>query len=106
MADRSITYLREIVEDVLVKVYKFIFPVDFITLDMEEDRARMGWIAGRSSGWRELAGAPTPARYALSRTIWVLFAPRSALFLVRDGVPMVLLARGDIADSKACWKED
>ena len=37
MADRSITYPREIVEDVLVKVDKFIFPVDFIVLDMEED---------------------------------------------------------------------
>ena len=30
LADRSITYLRGIVEDVLVKVDKFIFPVDFI----------------------------------------------------------------------------
>ena len=37
LADRSITYPREIVEDVLVKVDKFIFPVDFIVLDMEED---------------------------------------------------------------------
>ena len=37
LADRSITYPRAIVEDVLVKVDKFIFPVDFIILDMEED---------------------------------------------------------------------
>ena len=37
MADRSITYPRGIVEDVLVKVDKFIFPVDFIVLDIEED---------------------------------------------------------------------
>ena len=37
MANRSITYLRGIVEDVLVKVDKFIFLVDFIVLDMEED---------------------------------------------------------------------
>ncbi|XP_073041875.1 uncharacterized protein [Primulina eburnea] len=38
LADRSIKYPRGIVEDVLVKVDKFIFPVDFVVLDMEEDR--------------------------------------------------------------------
>ena len=38
LADRSITYPRGIVEDVLVKVDKFIFPADFIVLDMEEDK--------------------------------------------------------------------
>ncbi|KAJ8769816.1 hypothetical protein K2173_008222 [Erythroxylum novogranatense] len=37
LADRSITYPRGIIEDVLVKVEKFIFPVDFLVLDMEED---------------------------------------------------------------------
>ncbi|XP_020423839.1 uncharacterized protein LOC109950205 [Prunus persica] len=37
MADRSLTYPQGILEDVLVKVDKFIFPVDFIVLDMEED---------------------------------------------------------------------
>ncbi|XP_073120712.1 uncharacterized protein [Henckelia pumila] len=37
LADRSIKYPRGIIEDVLVKVYKFIFPVDFVVLDMEED---------------------------------------------------------------------
>ncbi|KAL0412071.1 UNVERIFIED_CONTAM: hypothetical protein Slati_3796800 [Sesamum latifolium] len=37
LADRSIKYPRVIVEDVLVKVEKFIIPVDFIVLDMEED---------------------------------------------------------------------
>ncbi|KAH9745008.1 hypothetical protein KPL70_003905 [Citrus sinensis] len=35
--DRSIKYPRGIVEDVLVKVDKFIFSVDFIVLDMAED---------------------------------------------------------------------
>ncbi|XP_017984308.1 PREDICTED: uncharacterized protein LOC108663603 [Theobroma cacao] len=38
LADRSYVYLRGIIEDVLVKVDKFIFPIDFIILDMEEDR--------------------------------------------------------------------
>ncbi|XP_073272456.1 uncharacterized protein [Primulina huaijiensis] len=38
LADRSLTYPRGIVEDVLVKVDKFIFPADFVILDMEEDR--------------------------------------------------------------------
>ena len=38
MADRSLTYPRGVIKDVLVKVDKFIFPVDFIVLDMEEDQ--------------------------------------------------------------------
>ena len=38
MADRSIAFPRGILEDVLVKIDKFIFPVDFVVLDMEEDR--------------------------------------------------------------------
>jgi hypothetical protein len=37
LADRSIKRPKGIVEDVLVKVDKFIFPADFIILDMEED---------------------------------------------------------------------
>ncbi|XP_073122003.1 uncharacterized protein [Henckelia pumila] len=37
LADRSIKYPRGIIEDVLVKVDKLIFPVDFVVLDMEED---------------------------------------------------------------------
>ncbi|KAL8104388.1 hypothetical protein AgCh_028553 [Apium graveolens] len=38
LVDRSITYLRGIVEDVLVKVDKLIFPADFVILDFEEDK--------------------------------------------------------------------
>ncbi|KAK5794226.1 hypothetical protein PVK06_035443 [Gossypium arboreum] len=37
LADRSIKYPRVIIEDILVKVDKFIFPVDFVVLDMDED---------------------------------------------------------------------
>ncbi|XP_024023283.1 uncharacterized protein LOC112092155 [Morus notabilis] len=37
LADRSIKHLRGIIEDVLIKVDKFIFPADFIVLDIEED---------------------------------------------------------------------
>ena len=37
LSDRSIKYPRDIVEDVLVKVNKFIFSIDFIVLDMKED---------------------------------------------------------------------
>ncbi|XP_073137471.1 uncharacterized protein [Henckelia pumila] len=37
LADQSITYPRGIVEDVFVKVDKFIFPADFVILDMDED---------------------------------------------------------------------
>ncbi|KAL0411123.1 UNVERIFIED_CONTAM: hypothetical protein Slati_3702000 [Sesamum latifolium] len=46
LVDRSIKYFRRIVEDVLVKVGKFIIPVDFIVLDMEED-VNMPLILGR-----------------------------------------------------------
>ncbi|XP_017985242.1 PREDICTED: uncharacterized protein LOC18601470 [Theobroma cacao] len=38
LADRFVTYPYGIVEDVLLKVGKFFFPIDFIILDMEEDR--------------------------------------------------------------------
>ncbi|GJU68777.1 putative nucleotidyltransferase, ribonuclease H [Tanacetum coccineum] len=37
LADRSIKYPRGVVENMLVRVDKFIFPVDFVILDMEED---------------------------------------------------------------------
>ncbi|XP_062080512.1 uncharacterized protein LOC133785277 [Humulus lupulus] len=37
LADRSLTYPRGVIEDVLVKVEKFIFLADFVVLDMEED---------------------------------------------------------------------
>ena len=38
LADRSLTHPHSIIEDVLVKVDKFIFPTYFIILDMEEDK--------------------------------------------------------------------
>ncbi|XP_042021284.1 uncharacterized protein LOC121768798 isoform X1 [Salvia splendens] len=38
MADRSVAYPSGIAEDILVRVNEFIFPVDFVVLDMEEDR--------------------------------------------------------------------
>lgn len=38
LADRSLTYPRGVVEDVLVKVDKLILPADFIVLDMEADK--------------------------------------------------------------------
>ena len=44
--DRFITYPRGILEEVLVKVDKFIFPIDFIMLDMEEDH-EVPFILGR-----------------------------------------------------------
>ena len=37
MADRTLAKPERIIEDVLVKVGKFILPADFIILDMEED---------------------------------------------------------------------
>ena len=38
LADRSIKYPRGIIENMLVKVDKFVFPVDFVILDMDEDK--------------------------------------------------------------------
>ena len=37
MADRSMAQPEGILEDVLVKVGKFIFPVDFVIIQMGED---------------------------------------------------------------------
>ena len=37
MADRSMAQPKGVLEDVLVKVGKFIFPVDFVIMKMEED---------------------------------------------------------------------
>ncbi|XP_071939987.1 uncharacterized protein [Coffea arabica] len=37
LADRSIRYPLGVLENVLIKVQKFIIPVDFVILDMEED---------------------------------------------------------------------
>ena len=36
LADRSLTYPKGTIEDVLVKIDKFIFLVDFVVLDMED----------------------------------------------------------------------
>ena len=44
---KSIKYLRGIVDDVLVKVDKFIFTADFIVLDMVEN-IELPFILGRS----------------------------------------------------------
>ncbi|KAL8497887.1 hypothetical protein ACS0TY_021293 [Phlomoides rotata] len=46
LADRSVTYPTGIVEDVLVKIDKFVFPVDFVVLEMEEDN-NVPFILGR-----------------------------------------------------------
>ncbi|XP_073318147.1 uncharacterized protein [Primulina huaijiensis] len=46
LADRSVKYPRGVIEDVLVKVDKFIFPVDFVVIDTEED-IEMSLILGR-----------------------------------------------------------
>ena len=38
MADRTLAQPEGILEDVLIKVGKFIFPVDFMVINMEEDK--------------------------------------------------------------------
>ncbi|GJT41888.1 reverse transcriptase domain-containing protein [Tanacetum coccineum] len=46
LADRSIQYPRGIAEDVLIKIDKFVLPIDFVILDMRED-SRIPIILGR-----------------------------------------------------------
>ena len=38
MADRTLAHPEGILEDVLIKVGKFIFPMDFVVIDIEEDK--------------------------------------------------------------------
>ena len=38
LVDRSLKHPQGVIENVLVKVDNFIFPIDFIVLDMEEDK--------------------------------------------------------------------
>ena len=38
MADKTLAHPVGILEDVLIKVRKFIFPVDFVVIDIEEDK--------------------------------------------------------------------
>ena len=38
MADKTLAHHEGILEDVLIKVEKFIFLVDFIVIDIEEDK--------------------------------------------------------------------
>ena len=38
MVDRTLAHPEGILEDVLVKVGKFFFPVDFVVINMEEDK--------------------------------------------------------------------
>ena len=37
MADKTMVQPEGVLEDVLIKVGKFIFPMDFVVMDMEED---------------------------------------------------------------------
>ncbi|XP_022042432.1 uncharacterized protein LOC110945102 [Helianthus annuus] len=46
LADRSIKYPRGFVENMLVKIDKFVFPVDFVILDVDED-SKVPLILGR-----------------------------------------------------------
>ncbi|XP_052626871.1 uncharacterized protein LOC128133454 [Lactuca sativa] len=44
LADKTTIHPRGVCEDLLIKVDKFIFPVDFVVLDMEEDpEFRLFW---------------------------------------------------------------
>ena len=38
MADKTLAHLEGILKDVLIKVGKFVFPVDFVVINKEEDK--------------------------------------------------------------------
>ena len=38
MAERTLAYPEGVLEDVLIRVGKFIFPADFVVIDIEEDK--------------------------------------------------------------------
>ncbi|GJZ03857.1 reverse transcriptase domain-containing protein [Tanacetum coccineum] len=67
LADRSINYPRGIIKNLLVKVDRFVFLVDFVILDMDED-SKVPLILGRSflSTYRCLVDV-----YEKKMTIWV-----------------------------------
>ncbi|GKF62412.1 hypothetical protein Tco_0182466, partial [Tanacetum coccineum] len=46
LADRTVKYLKRIAENVLVGIGKFVFPIDFIILDIPED-IKVSLILGR-----------------------------------------------------------
>ena len=46
MADRTLAQPEGILEDVLIKVEKFIFPIDFVVIDIEEDK-KVSLLLGR-----------------------------------------------------------
>ncbi|XP_058776988.1 uncharacterized protein LOC131651340 [Vicia villosa] len=64
LADKSITTPYGVVQDLLVKIDKFFFPVDFVVVDMEEDhemqQAKRGRTKSTSTGPR---GAPIARRF-------------------------------------------
>ena len=47
MTDKTMAQPEGILEDVLIKVGKFIFPMDFVVIDMEEDK-QIPLLLGRS----------------------------------------------------------
>ena len=47
MADKTLAQPEGILEDMLIKVGKFIFPVDFVVIDIEEDK-QVPLLLGRS----------------------------------------------------------
>lgn len=46
LANRSVRHPMGIIEDILIKVDRFIFPVDFLILNLD-DKAKVPWILGR-----------------------------------------------------------
>ncbi|XP_022024485.1 uncharacterized protein LOC110924801 [Helianthus annuus] len=47
LADKSVKYPQGVIENLLVKVREFVFPADFVILEMEED-TKIPLILGRS----------------------------------------------------------
>ena len=44
LADRSVKFPRGIIEDVLIQIDNFYYPVDFVVLDMEQGTSRLNHV--------------------------------------------------------------
>ncbi|XP_076905366.1 uncharacterized protein LOC143561111 [Bidens hawaiensis] len=83
LPDHSVKYPRGIIENLLVKVDKFVFPVDFVVLDMEADE-KVPIILGRS----------------FLRTVWISV---SITFVVRISWELMgLVDCDDLGEDELC----
>ena len=78
--DKSIRHLRGIIEDVLVKVDKFIFPVDFVILNLD-DKVKIPLFLG----WQLLATSQTLIDVKNGRMV-LMVSKKKVAFKLQDAM--------------------